>query len=70
MFESGVQLSGRQSDESEKDLTEQDLPNSQEKGEERKASCGAVQRERGVFTGRVLQRQVEERASQTPVKTE
>jgi hypothetical protein len=33
MFESGVQLSGRQSDKSEKELTEYNMPNSQEKRE-------------------------------------
>jgi hypothetical protein len=37
MFESDVSLRGRQSDESEKDLTEWDLPNS-EKREEREAT--------------------------------
>ena len=38
MFESNVQMSGRQSGESEKVLTEQDLPNSHEKREEMEAT--------------------------------
>ena len=38
MFENDDKLSGRQSDESEKDLTEQDMSHSHEKREEREAT--------------------------------
>jgi hypothetical protein len=38
MFESDVSLSGRQSDESEKDLTERVMPISHEKRERREAT--------------------------------
>jgi hypothetical protein len=42
MFKSDVQLSDRQSDESEKDLTEWDMPNSYKKREEREATWGLL----------------------------
>jgi hypothetical protein len=46
-------------------LTEWDLPNS-EKREEREATWGAMEREKeAVLTGRVVQRQDEERTRQT-----
>lgn len=48
MFESDVQLRDRQSDESEKDLTEQVIPNSHEKKEERESST-EKEKERGQF---------------------
>jgi hypothetical protein len=38
MFLSDAQLSGRQSNESDKDLTLYDMPNSHKKGEKRKAT--------------------------------
>ena len=38
MFQSDIELSGRQSDESEKDLTEQDLSKSHKKREEGEAT--------------------------------
>lgn len=38
MFESDVELSGRQSDKAEKDLLEYNMPNYEEKREEREAT--------------------------------
>ena len=64
MFESDGKLSGRQNDESETYLIEQDMPNSHEKREEGKlleGPCG--ERRGGSFTRRVLQKQVEERTN-------
>jgi hypothetical protein len=59
--------SERQSDETERDLTEQDLPNSQEKREKR----GYLRERAGGGGGSsirtVVQRQDEERPSQTQV---
>ena len=58
-------MSGRQSDESENDLPEDDLPNSHEK-RERKGSYleSSAERMRGGSSTRgVLQRHVEERTS-------
>ena len=60
MFKSDVQLSGRQSEI--KDLTEQDMPNSHKKREEKEATLGAVERERkGEFLLGQLYRDVLQR---------
>lgn len=69
MSESDVQLSGGQSDKS--DLTEQDAPTpmrSERKERLLRESMAERQLERGSFTGRVLQRQAEERTMEAQVK--
>ena len=62
MFGSNVQLRGQQSEKSEKDLTDYDMPNSHKNKKKRKVT--AVQREKrreGSFTRRLVQRQVAKR---------
>ena len=55
LFESVVELSGTQSEESEKDLTEYDMPNSLEKREEREATWGSSTEKGGSFTRTVIE---------------
>ena len=73
MFESDVQLSGRKTDESEKDLTEQGMPNSHEKRKEKlfKGSSQGENKKEAVLLRQLYRHRFQrERASQTQVKTE